>query len=48
MDGAKRAGKTVNLKKLADEAIQKCPKLTHCFVTGRLGNATDACTNTID
>lgn len=36
------------MQTLADEAIPNCPNLTHCFVTGRLGNATDACTNSID
>ena len=33
---------------LADEAIPNCPNLTHCFVTGRLENATKVCKNKID
>ena len=37
MDGASRAGKVVELKKIVDEAVQSCPQVTHCFVTGRLG-----------
>ena len=37
MDGATRAGKVVELKKIVDEAVQSCPQVTHCFVTGRLG-----------
>ena len=48
MDGAKRGGKTVDLKKIADEAIKSTPNLTHCFVTGRLSHADNSLTNSID
>ena len=48
MDGAKRGGKTVNLKGIADEAIPNCPGLTHCFVAGRLDDGIASCTNKID
>ena len=48
MDGAKRGGKTVNLKAIADEAIPNCPGLTHCFVAGRLDDGIASCTNKID
>ena len=33
MDGATRAGKVVELKKI----VQSCPQVTHRFVTARLG-----------
>ena len=48
MDGARRGGKVVNLKAIADEAVKQCPGLTHCFVTGRLGAASGSLTNAID
>ena len=48
MDGAKRGGKTVNLKGIADEAIPNCPGLAHCFVAGGLDDGIASCTNKID
>ena len=42
MDAAKRGGKVVKLKEIANEAMENCPNLTHCFVTGRLRPAVES------
>lgn len=34
-DQFKRGGRTVQLKTIADEALQRCPSITHCFVLRR-------------
>ena len=41
MDGATRGGKIIKLKEIANQAMDNCPNLTHCFVTGRLGKISE-------